>query len=202
MPRFEGRENLKLDITLNFVGPFSFSSEKKSLFKSECAQSAGIYLWTIKQKNDNSFLIHYVGETTNFSRRHREHLIHILGLNYGIFDPEKAQNGICKLIWPGLWRDKSNEAANKLIKAYEGFRDTVLRYIAIIDIFFAEIHVETQLRKHIEGCIGWNLRNNHPNAKNLYPDDNHIGTKKEKNRGNLIIQTSNHIKGLDSIIAY
>lgn len=94
-------------IELNFIGPYTFSKSENYLFDAPCAKSPGIYLWTIRQKADNTHLIHYIGETVSFAKRHKEHLIHILGLNYGIFDPDKAQNGVCELIWPGLWRDKT-----------------------------------------------------------------------------------------------
>lgn len=86
------------DILLNFAGPFVFTGDGTSVFEAPCAYSAGIYLWTIRQRSDNTHLIHYVGETTALASRHRAHLIHILGLNYGIFHPEKAQDGICELL--------------------------------------------------------------------------------------------------------
>jgi hypothetical protein len=189
-------------INLNFIGPFTFTGPKNSLFHAPCAKSPGIYLWTIRQPNDNSYLIHYVGETTNFAKRHREHLIHILGLNYGIFDPIKAQNGVCELVWRGLWRDKSPDGPLRQIEAYHSLHETVLHYLSVINVFFAEIEIETRLRKHIEGCIGWNLRNNHPEAKSLYPDDNQVGTMKEKNRGELVISSNENIQGLDRHIQY
>ena len=81
-------------ITLDFVGPFGFLDGEDSLFRAPCAASAGIYLWTIRQRSDASHLIHYVGETASFAKRHREHLVHILGLDYGIWDAGKAQDGI------------------------------------------------------------------------------------------------------------
>ena len=69
-------------------------------------------------------------------------------------------------------------------------------------MFFAELKVENRLRRHIEGCIGWNLRNKHPEYKKLYPDDNQVGTMKEKNNGELHITSSEIIKGLDSRIPF
>ena len=191
-----------IDIELNFSGPYSFSEPKNNVFSASCANVAGVYLWTIQQRSDNSHLIHYVGETISFAKRQREHLINILGLNYGIFDPVKAQEGVCDLVWPGLWRDKSPTGPLKQIEAYHSLHEVVLKYLRAINIFFAETTVETQIRRHIEGCIGWNLRNNHPDAKVLYPDDNHIGAKTEKNHGNLLITSSEKIRGLDACIKY
>jgi hypothetical protein len=87
-------------------------------------------------------------------------------------------------------------------KAYETIHISIIKYVSILNIFFAPLEVETKLRKHIEGCIGWNLRNNHHADKELYPDDNHIGTKSEKNHGELIVTAPEKIRGLDERILY
>jgi hypothetical protein len=161
-------------IEIIFKGPFSFSEKNRSLFQCRYNNSQGIYLWTFKTKN--GYMIHYVGETTRFAKRHREHLINILGLNYGIFDPECAKNGELSMIWKGLWREKTNDNIIEFLALYSNITNTVINYIESIDIFFAEINVEENIRKHIEGTIGWNLRNNQKAYKSLYPDDNHVGT--------------------------
>jgi hypothetical protein len=159
------------NICLNFEGPFTFMGSVNSVFHSPLAACPGVYLWTVRQHSDKTHLIHYVGETFALGKRHREHLIQSLGLNYGIFAPDKMQQGVCELVWP-------------------------------VNIFFAELKSDDRLRKHIEGCIGWNLRNNHREAKTLYPDDNHIGTMADKNRGELLIGSPERIRGLDSRIPY
>jgi hypothetical protein len=189
-------------ISLNFTGPFTFMKSGNYIFDAPCASASGVYLWTIRQRNDNSHLIHYVGETISFAKRQREHLIQILGLNYGIFDPVKAQNGVCEFVWPGLWRNKSPDGPFQQIEAYQSIHETVIQYVSILNIFFAEIETETQLRRQIEGCIGWNLRNNHPEDKVLYPDDNHIGIRQKKYHGTILISSSELIRGLDTIIKF
>jgi hypothetical protein len=190
------------EIPLNFVGPFTFTAGERSVFHSPCAAAPGIYLWTIKQRSDQTHLIHYVGETLLLGKRHREHLVHILGLDYGIFHPDKAQEGVCELLWPGLWRSKTQDGPSKQIDAYQAIHEQVLRYLSIVNIFFAELKTEAGLRKHIEGCIGWNLRNNHSECKALYPDDNHVGTLATKDRRELCISTPEPIRGLDARISY
>ncbi len=189
-------------ISLNFVGPLAFTAGQRSVFECPFSVAAGIYLWTIKQRSDETHLIHYVGETVSLGRRHREHLIHILGLDYGIFHPEKAQEGVSELLWPGLWRMKNPSGPSKQIEAYQEIHDQVCRYLSIVNIFFAELNTDVQLRKHLEGCIGWNLRNNHPEWKALYPEDNHVGTLTAKGRGELQITATECIRGLDSRILY
>jgi hypothetical protein len=190
------------EISLNFIGPLTFTAGERSVFHAPCATAAGIYLWTIRQRNDQSHLIHYVGETVSLGARHREHLIHILGLNYGIFHPDRAQEGVCELLWRGLWRSKGLDGPSEQIGAYQTHHEQVLRYLSIVNIFFAELNTETQLRRHIEGCIGWNLRNNHSECKALYPDDNHVGTSPTKDRGELRISAPEPIRGLDARIPY
>lgn len=192
------------DLLLQFEGPFTFTDGGRCVFRSRFANSAGIYLWTVRQRKDDTHLIHYVGETIRLGTRHREHLIQILGLNYGIFDPEKAQEGVCELLWKGLWRDHTVAALERTPLEYHRLHENVVRYVNVISIFFAELEleVETKLRKHIEGCIGWNLRNNHSECKQLYPDDNHVGRTKEKTNGQLHIKASEVIRGLDEYIPY
>ena len=76
------------EYNLNFIGPFKFTDEINSVFKCSYIKSEGIYLWTVKQFEKDYHLIHYIGETKSFVKRQSEHLIQILGLNYGIFAPE------------------------------------------------------------------------------------------------------------------
>ena len=190
------------DVSLNFVGPFTFTEGAASVFEAPCSQAAGIYLWTIRQRSDNAHLIHYIGETKKLAKRHREHLIHILGLNYGMLDPKKAQEGECEWRWNGLWRDKSPGGPSKQVAAYRKHHHDVVTYVSIINIFFAELNTETRMQRHIEGCIGWNLRKKHPEHKMLYPDDNHIGKMAGSSQGELLITATETIRGLDERISY
>lgn len=187
-------------IRLDFSGPFTFTEGESSVFRSPYAKSQGIYLWAIKQKEGNYHLIHYIGETTSFAKRQKEHLIHILGLNYGIFDPEKVQSGELEVLWRGLWRIKNADGPGLQMLAYPQLSSVVLGYISVLKIFFAELNVVGDLRKHIEGCIGWNLRNNHKDYDSLYPRDNHVGRKTIQSIGELLISCPADIKGLDQII--
>ncbi len=187
-------------IKLHFHGPFTFLGGERSLFHSEYAKDEGIYLWIIKQEKSNANFIHYVGETTNFAKRQREHIIHILSLDYMILDVHAAKNGIRKELWNGMWRDKSENAVLRTIENYTEVSKYVIDYIKIIDVFFAPTELPNDIRKHIEGSIGWNLRNNHPEYKTFYPDDNQVGTKSEKLGDKLLISCDEIIMGLDSVI--
>jgi len=182
-------------IELHFHGPFSFLNKAHSLFGCEYARSRGIYLWTIK--SNLGYLIHYIGETENLAKRHREHLINILGLNYGIFEVSQAREGKQVLIWRGLWRYRYSFPIEEILKIYPGIASQVIEYINSLDVFFAELDCDLNIRRHIEGSIGWNLRNKYPDFKVLYPDDNHIGTKRGKMMKKLVITSDEKILGLD-----
>jgi hypothetical protein len=188
-------------MNLTFSGPFTFTGPD-SIFDAPCSASAGVYLWAIRQRADDAYLIHYVGETASLGKRHRDHLTHILGLNYGLIDPVKAREGVCEWVWKGMWRDRTASGPMRTLRAYRDIHGLVLAYLDCIDIFFAPTDVDTKLRKHIEGCIGWNLRNNHPEWKMLYPDDNHVGTMAVKDHGELKITAPVLIRGLDALIPY
>lgn len=188
------------EIQLNFAGPFTFVDGEGSVFKSRYVKSEGIYLWTIKQIIGRYHLIHYIGETKSLAKRQKEHLIHMLGFNYGIWDPDKLQNGISDLLWNGLWRNKNENGPALQLKAYEELSHVILKYVSVLNIFFAEINIEDNKRKHIEGIIGRNLRNNPPEYKSLYPDDNLTGIRKIKYNEKVLIKSSEEIKGIDSEI--
>jgi hypothetical protein len=187
-------------IELEFLGPYSFLNNEFSVNKSPLFDKKCIYLWTIRQEN-NSHFIHYVGETTSLAKRQREHLVHILGLNYGIWDINEAESGISKIIWDGLWRIKDKINIGNLIDVYEKYNKNIIEYVSKICIFAAEINCNDSLRKHIEGCIGWNLRNKHPEHKLFYPDDCHVGHG-EKSNGYIRVNCKENILGIDESIEY
>ena len=188
-------------IELEFVGPFKFSGEGESVFRTSLSNSSGIYIWTIKQQKDNTHLIHYIGETTSFGTRHKEHLVSNLGLDYAILDAEKAERGICKFIWKGLRREKSSKARSKIIDTYIKIHKDVTRYLSVLNIFFAETKIDDHMRIHIKECIGSNLRDNHPECSVLYQDNHRLGVM-SKDHGELIITLKEPIRGLDPRIPY
>lgn len=184
-------------IILNFYGPFKFVRGVNYLFSSDMVKKEGIYIWTIKDEKANVHYVHYIGETKSFGKRQREHLIQMTGLNYGIWDSELAREGISKMIWKGMWRDKSAEAMAFLLENYVDLSYSVKNYIGIINVFFAPTIIDTHLRRHIEGCIGGNLRNKYPLLKTFYPDDNHIGSNEYRLGWKIILNIPEDIAGID-----
>ena len=69
--------------SLHFHGPFTFVDHGRGIATCEFTHSAGVYLWVLT--DGTSRYVHYVGQTSSFLSRHRDHLIHILSLNYGLF---------------------------------------------------------------------------------------------------------------------
>ncbi len=75
------------------------------------------------------------------------------------FDPDDAEQGVLEILWPGMWRDKSVDGPSKCLNSYGELKKTVRRYVAALNVFFAPTGLSVQLRKHVEGCVGYNLRN-------------------------------------------
>jgi hypothetical protein len=196
--RQDDQNSLNQSITLDFYGPYKFTKGDNYLFDSEHIKCEGIYFWTIKDEINNKYFVHYVGETISFGKRQREHIIHLTGLNYRIIDADFARQGIEKIIWNGLWRDKSLSAVATLLDNYNEVTKKVVDYIGLIDIYFAPTKLETHLRRHIEGCLGWNFRNKYPDLKVFYPNDNHVGTKAQRLGQKLIVNLPESIEGIDN----
>ena len=184
---------------LEFKGPLSFVGDVQMVFSGDLEEISCVYLWTIEQQSGD-YLIHYIGETNQLALRHREHLVNILGFSYGIFDARKLRNGICELLWPGLWRKKTPDGPKEALYAYRSLSDEVLAYLGSISIFYAEVDADRPGRKLIEGIIGWNLREVHPEHAILYPADNYVERPAENMRAELNITVPQVILGLDGSI--
>lgn len=184
-------------IILNFHGAFKFTKGDNYLFNSDLITSEGIYIWSIKDEKNGLNFVHYIGETLSFGKRQREHLIHMTGLNYRIIDPESARQGVEKILWNGLWRDRTNNAVLNLLDNYGEISKKVLDYIGLINVYFAPTSFESSLRKHVEGCLGWNFRIKYPDFQTFYPNDNHVGSKDYRNGKKLIVNLPEEIAGID-----
>lgn len=193
-------ENNQEDINLEFHGPYSMRKGSNYLFSSKLKNEEGVYLWTLKDETSGKNYINYIGETQKFAKRHREHIIQITGLNYQINDPEKVKKGDPGLLWNGLWRDRTNQGVGNMLDNYERLSSKVVEYVSLISIYFAPIKLDRYTRRHVEGSIGWNLRNNHPEATVFYPKDNHVGANAKGIGCKLIINLPDKIEGVDTEI--
>ena len=194
-----GAQTLSGSLNLYFQGPFTLTEGDRCLFDCVLRDEPCVYLWTIRN-DDGRYFIHYVGETDKFAARQRQHLIGILGLDSGIFDIAAARRAELKRTWPGLWRDKAPGCMSRALSHYATATTAVLEYVGAMDIFAAVVQGDAQLRKNIEGALGYNLRRNHPNAKALYPDDNRVGVAVVKRHLRLQIAADAAIAGLDELL--
>lgn len=184
-------------LDLHFNGPFSFSNQDNSLFHPELKNNAGIYLWVLQDIVNNINYIEYIGETTKFSKRQKEHLTHILGLNYRILDANKAKQGECSVLWNGMWRDKSDDAANNVMTIYDDISQSVISYVNTIKVFFAPTSCGKETRKHMEGMIAKTFRESHPELTIFYPSDNRTIPRKKLVGTTINITCDESIAGLE-----
>lgn len=183
--------------SLTFHGPFTFTRGDDYLFNTGFVKSEGIYIWTIKDEVDRLNYVHYIGETVCFGRRQREHLIQITGLNYRIIDADFARQGLEKIVWNGMWRDRTPNAVADLLENYNEVSKKVIDYIGLITIYFAPTTFELHLRRHIEGCIAWNFHSKYPDLKKFYPCDHPVRTRTQWLGQRLILDLPEDIAGID-----
>lgn len=129
--------------------------------------------------------------------RQKEHLIHMLGLNYGIFDVVEARRGVARLVWRGVWRKGLPNGPSRSLDEYRTLAPAVRDYVDALAVFVAPLDVGRPLREHIEGSIASNLRTNHPECSTLYPRDCRTGCGAEAGV-RLEITSDEPIAGLDS----
>jgi hypothetical protein len=167
------------------------------LFSSGFLKQEGLYIWTIRDETDNTNYVHYIGETGYFARRQRQHLVQIAGLNYPILDAEFARQGIHKIIWNGMARDTSRNAAADLLESYAEVSKKVPGYISLINVYLAPIQLRLPMRRHIQDCIIWNFRTQYPELKKFYTDDSHASYKPQRLGQKLLLQLPEAIAGID-----
>lgn len=185
---------------MHFTGPLTFGGGDRCLYESAFADDACVYLWTIRRESDGAHLIHYIGETDALAKRHREHLIDMLGLNYGSFDLQSARQGELVQVWPGLWRDKSPTAPATALARYASMAQAKAEYIEAISVFVAPLDVDRGMRRHIEGSIAKSLRAKQSPDGALYPSDVRTGVSRSISGVRLHITSDELIAGLDSVL--
>ena len=179
---------------LRFHGPSTFVDHGRGIARSPFAGGAGIYLWT--KTDGRRRFIHYIGETTHFLKRHKEHLTQLLGANYGVFRADSVAADDPAPIFGGMWRDKSADPLTSTVQAWLRLQREIHANVESVEVFFAPTEVSNELRKHIEGCLARQLRQRHPVEARFYPADNR--TIPRRMLGQVIRVTSElPIEGLD-----
>lgn len=184
-------------LMLTFHGPFTFTKGTRYLFNSGFLKQEGLYIWTIRDEAEGINYVHYIGETGYFARRQRQHLIQMTGLNYAILDADFARQGIKRIAWHGMARDKSRNAAADLLENYNEVSKKVTGYVSLINVYFAPTRLRLHLRRHIQDCIIWNFRTQYPELKRFYSDDSHVAYKPQRFGQKLLLQLPEDIAGIE-----
>lgn len=181
--------------SLHFHGPFSFVDRGHGIARCEFAGCEGLYVWVLSDGRRRC--VHYVGETTRFLKRHREHLTNILGMNYGIFRADAVAADDPVPLFPGMWRMRGGDPLTATIERWESLSRPVLEYLNSIEVFFAPTQLPSELRKHLEGRIARQLTERHPEAARFYPADNWTRTLPAPLGRRVAIASDHAIEGLD-----
>ena len=186
-------------LALHFHGPFTLTDGPACLF-TECgfADAAGLYLWTFRRERDGVHLVHYIGQAGNVAGRHKDHLVQILGLNYGIYDAAAAVRGENEISYRGLGHLRESAAPLTALAEYPSLMPRVLAYLDALSVFVAPLDGDLSWRRHVEGCIARNLRDRHPDCCALY-DDTRTSSRRETG-ARLEITSDEPIAGLDPLL--
>lgn len=178
---------------INFSGPFPLAAIKPD----DPFMGSGVYIWAVKQMTGN-YRVHYVGQTgRSFYKRTKEHIIHILGGNYGIWDSNAMKKGKLDVVWDGLWRSGT---ISDLIESFEVVGSAAKSYLSTLDLFLGNVTDDKHLRLHIEKAIVLALRES-PETNSLLPSDiRYRASKKNKPDIKLNINCSSDIEGLPGFI--
>lgn len=185
--------------SLHFHGPFTFVDRGHGIASCRFSLSEGVYLWVLGD-GEHRF-IHYVGETTGFLKRHKEHLTNILGAHYGIFRADAVAADDPSPIFGGMWRDRSADPLGATVARWQTLQREVVAYLASIEVYFAPTSLPGELRKHIEGRIARQLTERHPGDARFYPPDNWTRTLPAPLGHTLSITCDVAIRGLDPDLA-
>lgn len=190
------------DYTLSFVGPFGMAGpHSKILFAEPEARLPGIYLWAIPYIH-GGFLVNYVGETsTSFGQRMKNHLIHKVGGNYRISDPEQMIRGVDAVLWDGLWRKGTRDKMHEYIEKLVDLAPKIQKSIELIHVFVAPLDVETRTRQRIEAALAEHIKSQAGVASSLMAKDVRYYIRR-KGEAPLPIQLrcTNSIHGMPEIL--
>jgi hypothetical protein len=184
--------------SLHFHGPFTFVDHGRGIAGSPFARSEGVYLWVLRD-GERRF-IHYVGETTVFLKRHKQHLTQILGANYGIFRADAVAANDPTPVYGGMWRMRAEDPLSTTVAHWRAIQGAILAYLESIEVFFAPTSLPDELRKHVEGRIARQLTERHPAAARFYPPDNWTQTLPAPLGARVAVVSTRPIEGLDAVI--
>jgi hypothetical protein len=128
--------------------------------------------------------------------------IHILSLRYGLFRPDAVAANDPKPIFGGtqlMWQTKrQDDPLTNAVAKWKELQSKIAPYLESIEVFFAPTVLSTVARRHVEGCIAWNLRLKYPNEARFY-SNRHAG--KSQDLGIIIpVALDQPILGIDPFL--
>jgi hypothetical protein len=140
-------------IELRFSGPFPIApSAGPSIFEAREADGAGIYLWSVQHRSGQR-LVTYVGETgRSFADRTEEHVRAALGGYDTVYDAGGLEDGVKRVVWPGLWGPRKSTTSVFLQKA-DGVLPAALAMLRAEMIYLAPLDGDRRLRERIEAGL-------------------------------------------------
>ena len=189
-----------VSLDLDFRGPFTFAAGPRSLFDCADRSVSSVYVWTIRSERDSRYYVHYVGEAEHFARRQREHLVHVLGLNYGILDPAAARRGEVRWVGRGLWRDRTPAGPADALARYPLLTAAVTEYLEALDVFVAPVEGDRAFRRRVERALADRLRLDRPESGVLYPADNRVSGAPGRDELHLHISGAAPIAGIEGVL--
>ena len=142
---------------LRFQGPFPLCSETADVLADcEFKNQPGIYLWVVRQLT-GSYRIEYIGETSCFYKRSKDHIKETLCGNYRIPNPDQRRYGIQTLIWRGLLQRDMRDRLHEFLREYEKLAPSVRKYLLTTELFLAPCDCERRVRQRIEGALAKHL---------------------------------------------
>ena len=131
-------------VELHISDPFKIVGDENNLFVDEISKKQGLYLWTIKDKdNDDKYFVNYVGITYgkngSFGNRIQTEIGLVCSGLWSTYNAEAAKSGKEKFEWKGKEMVSEYNLSEFFINFNNDYFEKVKSYLEAIEIFCLEI---------------------------------------------------------------
>jgi hypothetical protein len=143
----------QLNLQLSFEHPLTFLSlEGYGRVLEQRQTRSGIYVWAVQTRLAQ--VVQYVGETRrSLGERFTEHWMQLLSGAYRIYDPDELDGDVSKLVWPGRYRQSSDDWYERFASRLPELAPALNRYLSAIRIHFAPLVGDDRARKRLEAAL-------------------------------------------------